>query len=287
MDNEELSKKIYSQIEELPLAIPRILELLDKTETSASDIVKVLTYDPTLTAKILKVANSAYYGFSTKVTKLETAVPLLGFNMIKSLALSMGVVSILPKEEIHTEYYSRSGIWKHSIAVATIIQELGKRYCKHDLNESLFIIGLLHDIGKIVLSRFFHKDFMEIIEFASTHKLVDLHVAERVVIGMDHCEVAGMLLKRWKFPETIIHPIEFHHIEELPEEVRENDVLLLRVANSLAQHSGFQMEGNAEPNKISENDLNKLKISESQFESMKSFVDDSNEKIKSLLASLL
>ncbi len=292
MEKKELKEKIYSKIDELPTlpaVVPKILSLTESSKSCASDITKVISNDPALTSKILKIANSAYYGFSQKITELDTAVKLLGFNMLKSLALSIGVLNTLPGGK-KSPYFTPEDLWLHSITVAIIIQELGKRFCKKDINESLFIIGLIHDIGKIVLDQFFYDEFQKALEYANKLEKLSLHVAERAMIGIDHCEVAAMLLKRWKFPEKIKNPITFHHVQDvkkLEEDVNAVDIALLRTANSLAQDLFPLKEGNTIPNLIREEDLELLKMNEKDVEDIKAFLESKKEEIKDLFNALV
>ncbi len=289
MEKKELKEKIYSKIDELPTlptVVPKILSLTESSKSCSSDITTVITNDPALTSKILKIANSAYYGFSQKITDLNTAVTLLGFNMVKSLALSIGVLRSLPEGKKNA-YFTPEDLWLHSIIVASIIQELGKKVDKKNLNESLFIIGLIHDIGKIVLDQFFFDKFHDALEYANKLQKLSLHAAEQAIIGIDHCEVASMLLKRWKFPDKIRNPIAFHHESELPEEVSAVDIALLRIANSLTQELFPVKEGNTISNVIYDGDLKLLKMEEKDLDDMKAYLESTKDEIRELFNALI
>ncbi len=162
MDKEALHATLYSGIDEiptLPALVPQLLSLIEEDLAGAEDIAVAIRRDPAMTAKILKVANSAYYGFSQKISGMDQAVPLLGLNMVKSLALSIGVVRALPSESA-SPHFSQEGLWIHSLAVATAIQELSRRLTHApDGGDHYFIIGLLHDTGKVVLDQFFGDGF--------------------------------------------------------------------------------------------------------------------------------
>jgi HD-like signal output (HDOD) protein len=116
MEKDKLREKIYSKIDEiptLPIVIPKLLSLIESDKSNVADIADAISRDPALTSKILKVANSAYYGFSQGISSLEKAVSLLGFNMVQSLALSIGVLRSLPAGKIST-HFSQKGLWIHS-----------------------------------------------------------------------------------------------------------------------------------------------------------------------------
>ncbi|MCD6151895.1 MAG: HDOD domain-containing protein, partial [Deltaproteobacteria bacterium] len=178
MEKQELHQKIYAKIEELPTlpaVIPKLLSLMDNPKSSAAEVTEVISHDPALTAKLLKVANSAYYGFPAKISDLKHAVALLGFNLVKSLAISIGVIKNLPRGK-QSAYFSASGLWLHSLAVATVMQDMGRRfYSRDDNHDYLFIIGLLHDLGKVVLDQFFPESFNEVLEKANAGEHVKLH----------------------------------------------------------------------------------------------------------------
>lgn len=273
MEKNEVRNKIYSVIDEiptLPAVVPKLLSLMEDENSGASDISDAISGDPALASKILKVANSAYYGFAQEVTTLKKAVPLLGFNMIRSLALSIGVVHNLPSEN-KLSNFSQEGLWIHSLAVATLMQEMGKTLVKGRDASYLFVIGLLHDIGKVVLSQFFGKLFQSALQEAQDRVEAGLYSAERRLIGLDHGEVGAMLLIRWKFPEVISGPIDAHHKTELPEGADVRDVAILRIADALPQQIGLGAGGNPAPPNIREQDLDVLQINEKQLEDLKEY----------------
>lgn len=240
MEREALRTKIFSKIDELPtlpVVLPRLLTLMESEKSDAYDIAQAISHDPALTSKILKVANSAYYGFSQEICSLDRAIPLLGLNMVKSLALSIGVIASLPNGDRESTHLSREGLWIHSLAVATAVRELAKRTGEN--SEHLFVVGLLHDVGKIVLDQFFNEPLGRALEAVRDQKYSSLHEAERSIIGMDHGKIGDMLLKRWKFPAVISGPISVHHQTAIPEGINLKDVALLRVADTLSKTVGF------------------------------------------------
>jgi putative nucleotidyltransferase with HDIG domain len=241
MEKDELRRRIYSKIEELPTlpaVLPKLLGVIEEAGANASDIADVIVRDPALTSKILRVANSAYYGFQQKISSLDQAVPLLGLNMVKCLAMSIGVIRGLPSHK-NSAGFSWEGLWVHSLAVATVMQALGKRSGKTDQSDYLFVVGLLHDIGKIVLDQFFSDLFQAALEAAGGREYPALHVEERRIVGLDHGEIGAMLLRRWKFPDMISDPIAVHHRGMTPDSLNEVDVAMLRIADSVPRQIGL------------------------------------------------
>ena len=280
MDREELKTRIYSKIDELPtlpVVIPRLLRLMESGRSSAADVTKAISQDPALASRILRVSNSAYYGFSRKIAGLERAVALLGFNMVKSLALSIGVIRGLPSGK-GSQPFSREGLWVHSLAVATAMKELGAKLGRRDADGYLFIIGLLHDIGKVVLDQFFNELFRRALEEAGGPDGVELYVAERRVIGFDHGEVGGMLLTRWNFPGEIVAPISAHHLDEIPEGTSAADVAMLRIADILPRELGLGGGDGVAPARVRREDIELLELGEKDLlevkEKLRGFEDE-------------
>lgn len=288
MEKDELRSKIYSKIDEiptLPVVIPKLLTLMESDKTDAGDIADAISRDPALSSKILKVANSAYYGFSKGISSLEKAVPLLGFNMVQSLALSIGVLRSLPSGKKST-HFSQQDLWIHSLAVATVMKELGKRYGKGNDREYLFIIGLLHDIGKIVLDQYFGELFHRAIEEFHNLGNIELHQAETREIGVDHGEVGAMLLTRWKFPDNICNAIAVHHGSKIPEGTNAEDVAMLRIADVLAHELSLEEGENPMPPEIHDADLKILEMDENQLEDIRSHLLDHKDGIYDFYKSM-
>ncbi len=263
MKREELRKKIFAKINNLPtlpVVIPKLLRLLDDKETRAEQVVDTVSHDPALASKILQVANSAYYGFPQKISSLERAIALLGFNMVKSLALSIGVIRALP-ERGKGHPFSHEDLWIHSLAVATLMRHIGRRFkASREEADSLFIIGLLHDVGKIVLDQFFPQEFLKVLERVGRDSNVPFYEAELEAIGIEHGETGALLLTRWKFPDIIILPIRLHHRRPVEKEGGKLDWALLRISDSLAQRVGVGSGGNPVPPPILEEERAFLKL---------------------------
>ncbi len=281
MEKDELRKKIYSKIDELPTlpaALPRLLSLIEDSRTSSSQIAEVISRDPALTSKILKVANSAYYGFQQQIAGLDRAVPLLGFNMVRSLALSLSVIHSLPSDA-KSSHFSREGLWLHSLTVALMIQELAKRLNKGDGSVYLFIIGLLHDIGKIVFDQFFTDLFQQALEDCVNTGQRGIHLAERRVIGIDHGEVGAMLLTRWKLPDVISAPIAAHHLTDIPDGTSAVDVAMLRIADALSNELDSGEQEESVPPETYAADLDILEVNEEELEDIRAHLQGVQEGI--------
>ncbi len=265
MREKDVRKTIYTKIDELPTlptALPRLLGLIASAKTDAAEVAEVVSEDPALAAKLLKVANSAYYGFQREITSLDMAVPLLGFNMVRSLALSIGIMQGLPSVEGEKSGFSARRLWTHSVAVATLMEKIGRRLGKDGTRPYHFVLGLLHDIGKVVLDQFFRSSFEEAIRESLSESHVPLYLAERRIIGLDHGQIGGLLFTRWNLPDTITMPITWHHERENAEADRNLDVVMLRIADALTYRMKWAGEAQAGHEGIRREDLEILGLEE-------------------------
>lgn len=288
MEIEQIRKTIYSRIDELPTlpaVVPKLLSTLNDSSSNAEDVTDVISRDPALTSKILKVANSAYYGFPQAISDLERAIALLGFNMVKSLALSIGVIRALPSDT-KTSNFSWEGLWIHSLSVATLVSEVNKSFGTGQDRDDLFIIGLLHDTGKVVLNQFFDELYEKVLQEVGELEGMQIHNAEKNVIGFDHGEVGSMLLNRWKFPAVISQPIELHHKSDIPEGAYANEIAMLRIADTLSQEQGFGDVGNPEPPPFHKADLEQLNLDEDGLNNLRDFLEKAKEGIEAFFNAM-
>jgi putative nucleotidyltransferase with HDIG domain len=279
MEREEIKRRVYSKIDEIPTlsaVLTKLLNLIENKRCGSRDIADAISHDPVLTSKVLKVANSAYYGFQGRITSLTEAVTLLGFNMIRSIALSMNLIKTLSSGKSF-KTFSEKDIWIHSLTVATAMQELSKQYNRdYSRQEYVFIIGLLHDIGKIIFDQFFTELFEAAIR-ESFEKGYELYVAERNIIGIDHGEVGGMLLKRWNFPDVIVSPIAYHHSEKVPKRIDPVMISLLKLADSVAL--SFYKGDTSELSDKCAKELEYLEMEETVIQELIEYLEDSRDRI--------
>lgn len=281
MVNEKVVQKIYSKIEEIPTLSPllqKIVGLIDSSRSGASDVTDIISHDPSLTSKVLKVANSAYYGFSRKIDSLERAVVILGFNMIRNLAMSIGFIRNFSSGK-KSGRFSRERLWIHNLAVATIMKELAMRHGRQEEGESLFITGLLHDIGKMVLDQFFTEEYQQALEEAGCLESRSVCKAERKYFGVDHGEVGRILLKRWNFPEAICNLVALDHSTEVPEGVNAADAAMLHIADILSKEAGMGVSESITASEIRQADLDALGMGVNELEAMRGYLSGAKESI--------
>ena len=192
----------------------KAIKAIKDPDSSAQDLVDIIQYDQSITANILRFANSAYFGLRTRVTSLKQAVAYLGSKAIMDMLLLSGSLSYFRGE--HTGYGLKGeDLLNHSVSTALMCRILGQKTGMKDTS-TLFTAGLLHDIGKVVLSSFVQDKYDEIVQLV-TYKNYSFVKAEKEVLGMDHAQVGGEIAQQWGFPEEIGRPISLHHqFEEAP-----------------------------------------------------------------------
>ncbi len=206
---------IIEQIDELPTlqqVAVRLLQIIDNPKSTVQDVNRVVTQDPALASKILKLVNSAYIGLQNKVSNLQQAIVMLGFNMIKGMALSVSVFDVFT-ETLEGDEKFRRDFWMHSITTATVCRQVASDVGGVD-PEVAFVLGLLHDIGKMVLDIHAHEEWRAIMKAVREEKTT-FFTAERKVLETDHAEIGGWLAKNWQLNEDLVNGIRGHHRESM------------------------------------------------------------------------
>jgi HD-like signal output (HDOD) protein len=183
---------------------------------SASDVAKVIAQDPSLSSRVLRLSNSAFYGMPGKINTINNAVILLGFKIITTLVLSITVFDMFPEKRRSRALFDRKAFWLHSLCCGLIARHLALRTKKRFLfdPEELFCAGLLHDIGKIVLEQYLHEEFHASLTLARDKKIPQ-HRAEKEHLGFSHADVAKWLTEGWGLPAQIAKALALHHDPEV------------------------------------------------------------------------
>ncbi len=199
--------------------------------SNAEDLADELARDQAITAKVLRLVNSAYYGFFRQISSVKEAVAILGYNEIRRIVLTASVYNSFRR--FRGKVIERKIFWEHSLACAAAAEILN-RESGAELPAAYFA-GLLHDIGKLVLDEFFSKAF-EAALIVSLEKQIPLHRAEREVLETDHAEVGFWLAERWNLPSVLFNSIRFHHAPKECQDLPSCPIVnLISVANDLAK----------------------------------------------------
>ncbi len=194
----------------LPTLAPvasKLVEISAGEETSIAEIAELVSKDVSLSAKVLKVVNSAFYSFPQKISTIPQAVSILGINAIRNLVFSFSFLAI--EATSSTDAFDYRTFWKNSLATAVSAKLIAGKFRKKDLEE-FFITGLLQNAGQLFLARALPEQYGAVITQAIRQDC-PIHEAEREIIGTDHCFIGSEVFKAWQFPEILWRPIRFHH----------------------------------------------------------------------------
>ena len=215
MKGKVLMEKIIQTVKDLP-PMPNVVmksqEVLADPNSSVKDLSTILEMDQSLVSKVLKLANSAYYGLSGNVSSIHHASSLLGQTILGEVIATAGVAGFLANAM--EGYRQEAGeLWRHSIATGICSRIMADKR-KPDISNEAYMAGLLHDVGKIILDPFVLERRKEFDDFMEDEEQTFIN-AEKEILGFDHAEIASKICKKWNIPEQIILAIQYHHSPSL------------------------------------------------------------------------
>ena len=229
MDEQQILKKL-DRIEEIPTLPTIVVELntyLQDPDTSLKKVCDTIEKDQAITLKILKLVNSAFYGFKTKISDLRNAIVLLGYNSVRNAIVSLSVINTFPKRVALMDF-DITQFWKHSLAVAVASKNIAQ-LSKKESPDNCFVGGLLHDTGKVILARYF-PDLFEKVWATLQSEHLSFFEAEQKKLPVDHAKVGAHLAAKWQLPAGLVEAIRWHH-EFQPQHQNANFVLTVNLAN--------------------------------------------------------
>lgn len=231
IDARELVKGI-GKLASLPEVCVRVNEMVDDPRCSAAAIGKVISRDTALTAQLLRLANSSFYNFPSNISTISRAITVIGERELRYLVLALSAVRTFSGVPI--ELSNMASFWRHSVYTAVLSRLIAAR-CHVLHSERLFVAGLLHDIGLLVI---LHR--VPELERAAMQRSHDggeeLHRAEQEVLGCDHAAVGRALLEQWKLPSVLCEAVGCHHNIAAAEEAR-LDAAIVHIANVIANRA--------------------------------------------------
>ncbi len=208
-----LTLEKVQELPTLPEVYDRLVAVLNRP--SMADIEAVLRQDPAVTGKVLRLANSAFYGLRRPVSTVAQAVLVLGYDVLRQLVLSTSVIRLFRKKEDSPASYR--AYWAHCLGTALVARWLAL-YLGEENPEEFFVAGLLHDIGKLVHSQYWPEDFCQALTLAKSQRLT-LAEAEQT-LGFSHDQTGGLLMHRWGLAAAIREAVAYHHAPRVPREGR-------------------------------------------------------------------
>ncbi len=278
-------RKRIEQIENLP-TLPevanRLMRIINDPITTAADVANLIARDPSLTSKVLRLANSAFYGIPRTVTTVHNAVVILGLKVINTMVFSITVVKMFPGDG-REEALNRKRFWAHCLACAVLTKLLAQRMRRVTLfdPEECFCAGLIHDIGRVVLDQYFHEEFAQAFKRAGSEK-ISLGDAETQVLGFSHTDAGEWLTARWELPHEIRIPIIYHHRpSEAPQAA--DVTALVHMADVLCYQIDFGTPGIECPPKLDAGIVEQLGFSEEELAQLRAEALEDIDKFKIVL----
>jgi HD-like signal output (HDOD) protein len=235
----ERYRRVIENIENLP-ALPeivtRLLEVVNSPDTSADDATRLIERDPALTSKVIRLANSAFYGMPRSVSSVSSAIVILGFNVIRSVVLSASIMKMFADPSKQT--VNRDHFWKHSVITAIAAKELVRHLLSFKLYdpEGAFCAGILHDIGKLIFNEYLAADYREVCQYSRDHEMPLLD-AETLMLGINHAEIGRILADKWALPVDLELSMVFHHYPDRSEEIVDF-INIIHQADHIAHEAG-------------------------------------------------
>jgi putative nucleotidyltransferase with HDIG domain len=225
-----------TSVPSLPAVVCQLQEFLDDPEVNFSQLSRVIECDPGLTANVLQLANSAYFGWQGGIGSVRDAISRLGTKRIFQMVLCMSVAPMVRKP-IRGYDLDADKLWEHSVAVAICAEKVAAKR-RPECQPHAFTAGLLHDVGKVLLGTFVDVDDRPIKELVELDGLT-FNEAERMVLGVDHAEVGAHLLEKWNLPGDVAVVTRWHHEPaQVPEDQRDM-VDLIHVADVICLDCGW------------------------------------------------
>ncbi len=206
IDLEQIEREL-NKIPSLPVVVTDVISDLDCKTVDFFILEQKIAQDPVMTARILAVANSSFYGLSGQVHGIKEACLVLGVNTIRSIVIAIGIIQHLDRDE--GGRLNHKAFWGHSIAAGVAARLLAKQVGLDQ--EVAFTVGILHDIGELVLDSRFSEEYAEVIRYCDENDYLKCEAEERV-LGFDHCLVGARIAERWRLPQIIVDSIANHHV---------------------------------------------------------------------------
>lgn len=233
----------------LPAVMSDLIAALHSEDTDFRTLGRIISKDPSMTLDVLKIANSAFYGLQTKVTSIEQAVRMLGTSEIASLCISCSTSqSLKPPKGVETVDLKR--FWRHSVATG-VIAKIVCPMLKIGRWDNLYLAGLIHDVGAVVLDRFKHDVYKEILDLTRKEN-IPITEAEERIMGASHDIVGGWLMEKWKLPEVFVQVARYHHSVLSASDQYRIIVAIISLADIFARLTQHGFDGNMDGVIVSE-----------------------------------
>jgi len=281
------------ELPSLPTVVVTMLQRVEDPSAGASDLTEIISTDYALSAKVLRLVNSAFYGFPQSISSIQRAVVVLGFNTVKNLTLGLSVVDLFAGEKggikvsADCPKFTQESFWDHSLCTAVAAKTLASALRMPTPEES-FVAGLLHDMGKMILLKHFKEEFQNALLLAANEK-TSLHSAENQVMGFDHAAVSAKMAEMWNFPTHLCEPSAHHHdtatFNKDCEDELKKAVAIVHAANATANESGLGFGGDSCPEPVNQEAWELLGMAPKKAEALLADLRDETEKSRAFLGA--
>ena len=271
-----------SHIATLPEVTMKIIGLVEDPDSTAQDLNKVITNDPALGARILKVVNSAFYGLPGQIGSINRAIVLLGLNAVKNIAIAASLAKLFRGGQI-SEHFNARDLWTHSIGVATTTRLLADKVGL-GLPDEAFLAGLIHDLGIMVEIQVRRAKFVEAVDKLAANPDMAMREAESQIIGANHEQFGTGLCKLWKFPSSFAYVTGFHHHPNDLAEQNRTLTSLVHVADIMCAKLEIGFTRSVETDQFQSELLDQLKLTQQQLEEVQEAVPEAMQEASALLS---
>jgi HD-like signal output (HDOD) protein len=285
MDKEKAKQLITDKINNfptLPDIVQKLLTVIQDEKASASDLCKLISYDQAISLRLLKVANSAYYGFLKEVANVQHAIVILGLDEVKRLSLGIAILDFM-KGTNDESSLKMEDFWKHSVGSSLAAQLISKKSgVESDITPTS---SLLHDIGKLALDNLFSKEYKLVMEKAKTESISTLD-AEKAILGFGHTDVGLWLCNKWKLPLTLILPIAYHHQVDEADQDNILNVSIVHLADIVCHKAGIGNNADSSVPSLNKGVKEKLGINEEVIDTIVQELQSEEEKVQAFINSI-
>lgn len=258
----DLLRNKRTQLPTLPVVAQNIIRISRSPDSSAKELAAFIGNDQALANKVLRMANSSYYGMGRKVDSILRAITIIGFDEVLGIAIGIGVLPSFKASAIGRILDMRQ-LWLHSLGCSfaarntiTFLQKKKDSTAGALLEDKAsFLPTLLHDMGKIIFAIYFPAEYALVLQHAMEKK-VPLQSVEQEMLGLDHANLSSLLMQYWKFPETFLMPVRYHHAPERCDDEFRLGAMLIMFANSLVKEgnigNSYNQQQDPQPHEIGE-----------------------------------
>ncbi|MBU8932749.1 MAG: HDOD domain-containing protein [candidate division Zixibacteria bacterium] len=262
-------KQVVSNIRNLPtppIVFHQIQKVINDPNCSAAQVASILSEDPAMSVKVLKLTNSAFYGLAREIDSVRQAVVIVGMEAVKNLVLSASVLDMFKGDSVDQEFQEQ--YWRHSLATAYCCRILAQRIKSRGMvdHDAAFSAGLLHDVGKMILTSFLKEEHEILTQARATDNATTDCELEEKSLGFNHAQIGGFLTSQWKLPQKLSEAIAFHHHPQLVDTDDGPLVFLVWLADYLAKKTFYDDGDTARVGAVDPDVLEYLAVSEEDLE---------------------